>query len=191
MTPEQLSNALHTRPSLRIKDDDNLRRAAVAAIIRPDGRLLFIRRAEHDGDPWSGHMAFPGGRKEPHDTDLVATAIRETHEEVGLDLRGAPMLGRLDDNVTPTNRPARLAISAYVFALPDPNPVLTPNPEVAATYWVSLTRFVNQEGRSTMNYPWKGQSITLPAVYLDDMHIWGLTLRFLDDLCDRVRAAGL
>ena len=78
----------------------NDRRAAVALILR-DGaagiELLFIRRAEHPMDPWSGQMAFPGGRAEPGDRDLEATAIRETLEEIGLDLGEAERLGALDE----------------------------------------------------------------------------------------------
>src|SRR5688500_11808432 len=77
------------------------RRAAVALVLRdgPQGlELLFIRRAEHPLDPWSGQIAFPGGRAEPGDADLRTTAIRETAEELGFDLAAdAEYLGHLDE----------------------------------------------------------------------------------------------
>src|SRR5688572_15001632 len=76
--------------------------AAVAAILREvpgmsAAELFFIRRAEHPQDPWSGHIAFPGGRRDPGDPNLLATAMRETLEEVGIDLSRAKLLGRLPD----------------------------------------------------------------------------------------------
>ena len=77
------------------------KRAAVAAVLRPGSNgpeVLLIRRAEHPNDPWSGHMAFPGGREDPCDADLFGTAVRETLEEVALDLTtNAALLGTLDD----------------------------------------------------------------------------------------------
>ncbi|HEV8382740.1 MAG TPA: CoA pyrophosphatase, partial [Gemmatimonadales bacterium] len=74
--------------------------AAVAVILHEsdDGlEALFIHRAVRVGDTWSGQIAFPGGRREPSDHDLLATAIRETLEEVGVDLSRAERLGVLDD----------------------------------------------------------------------------------------------
>jgi 8-oxo-dGTP pyrophosphatase MutT (NUDIX family) len=157
-------------------------------IVRPNLDLLLIRRAEREGDPWSGHMAFPGGRHEPDDGDLAETARRETQEEVGLDLSDAPLLGRLDDTLSPSRRkPPHLAISAFVFATPHPAPTLQPNEEVASAYWLGLDRFLSEEGRTTMPFEWKGNDVMLPAVYLEDAHIWGLTLRILDDLATRIR----
>lgn len=157
-------------------------------IIRPNLDVLLIRRAEREGDPWSGHMAFPGGRQEPADADLVATAARETWEEVGLDLSDAAVLGQLDDTLSPSRKsPPRLAIAAHVFATPHTAPVLRPNEEVAGVYWMHLSRFIDREGRSTMPFKWGDQDIQLPAVYLEDTHIWGLTLRILDDLTARIR----
>ena len=81
--------------------DGEITQAAVAAILRPNVGIagydiLFIRRAEYEGDPWSGHMALPGGRVDPQDRDEEAAAIREVHEEVGIDLRAqGRLLGRL------------------------------------------------------------------------------------------------
>jgi len=187
---DQLSSAIQHRTSVRVKAGPQTRHAAVAVVLRPDGDLLLIQRSIKAGDPWSGHMAFPGGRAEPHDDDLKATAMRECQEEVGLDLTDARLLGRLDDNISPArqNRPPRLIISAFVFAITDPLPVLTPNHEVADTLWLGLSRFVAEEARGTMPFRWKGHDVTLPEVRLEGSHVWGLTLRIIDDLCARVRA---
>src|SRR5437773_12213405 len=101
--------------------------AAVAIILHEgsDGlAAVFIKRAVRAGDPWSGQIAFPGGRREPTDADLLATAIRETHEEVGVELTGAMLLGALDDLQprTPTLPP--VIVRPFVFAVADRPPLV-------------------------------------------------------------------
>ena len=88
----RLARAVARRPSLQLEPDDRTlaRQAATALVLRPRTddalELLFIKRAEWAGDPWSGQVAFPGGRHEPHDPDLLTTSVRETQEETGIDL---------------------------------------------------------------------------------------------------------
>ena len=82
------------------------RRAAVAAIFTPQLDLLFMERAKVEGDPWSGHIAFPGGHEEDQDDSSLHTAMRETHEELGLDLSGAEVLGSLDEVTTVSGLPS-------------------------------------------------------------------------------------
>ena len=98
--PRNPADRLWLAPGGAAELANEIKRAAVATILREglEGpEVLLIRRAENPRDPWSGHMAFPGGREAPEDRDLLATAVRETHEEVGLDLqRSAHLLGRLD-----------------------------------------------------------------------------------------------
>src|SRR5687767_10801396 len=119
-TWDDVSCALDARPAVAVADIGT--RAAVAVILRdaPSGiEMLFIRRAEHPEDPWSGHMAYPGGRAEAHDPDLQATAMRETLEEIGIDLaRSAQLLGALDDiRAMARGVPVDLAITPFVFRL--------------------------------------------------------------------------
>src|ERR1700686_1895287 len=94
--------ALASHSPIAADEEDGVRQAAVALIFRLGKadvlELLFIKRAEYAGDPWSGQIAFPGGRAEAGDTSLAETAIRETHEETGIDLaREGFMIGALDD----------------------------------------------------------------------------------------------
>ena len=154
--------ALHGRdakPASRVGDE---RFAAVAAILREReerAEVLLIRRAEHDGDPWSGHMAFPGGRHDPADLDLVDTAIRETREEVGLELRRADAIGRLDDfQAVARGRRIAMIIAPFVFHLPN-DAALSVNPrEVTEAVWTPLEPLANGERDTTMPYRFANSS---------------------------------
>ena len=164
-------------------------RAAVALVLR-DGttgiELLFIRRAEHPHDPWSGQMAFPGGRAEPGDPDLAATAIRETVEEVGLDLAVAERLGALDEvRAMARMRPMDLTILPFVFRV-EPPAEPRPGPEVRSVHWLPLAALLGEDLRSTMDYVHEGASLQFPCVRVDEIVIWGLTYRMLLALGDRL-----
>lgn len=159
-------------------------RAAVAVILHDakDGpELLFIERARHESDPWSGHMAFPGGRVDPEDGGSTRRAAeRETREEVGLSLDGAVHLGRLDDLEGRPRRNDGLVISAHVFRLDDPDP-LDWNHEVEQAFWFPVAGLLDDARH--VPYPRKWDGLTMPGILVGepDRHIvWGLTYRFLD-----------
>jgi len=159
-------------------------RAAVAAVLRPGelgAELLFIERAQHPGDPWSGHMAFPGGRLEPDDPTLQHTAARETLEEVGLDLADAPMIGRLDDlEGRRDGRPAGLVISAFVYAAAEP-PELVCNREVQEALWVPVRELF--DARRQVPYVTPRIDHTFPGIRVSETEahiVWGLTYRFVE-----------
>ncbi|MEM9073987.1 MAG: CoA pyrophosphatase [Myxococcota bacterium] len=157
------------------------KQAAVAAVVRPTPEglsALFIKRAEVEGDPWSGHMAFPGGRHEPHDEDLLETAVRETREELGLSLTGATLLGRLDD--LQTHRKG-LMVRPYVFAL-DAEPALVPNREVAKTLWSPLGPLRSGERDASYLFEREGKRFEFPAYDVRGQLVWGLTYRMLRSL---------
>ncbi len=165
------------------------RRAAVAAIFRAgasDTELLFIQRAEHDGDPWSGHMAFPGGRADDGDVDSHATAERETAEELGLDLSPARRLGSLADVDGGRATNNLVAVSAHCYWLDGERPSLTLNHEVAAAVWVPAGALLDTSRYIDYWYP-RSRS-TFPGIQLDVARqvIWGLTLRLLADLFERL-----
>ncbi len=190
MHREHLHRLLSARPARLDTVPASVPRAAVAVIFTGAGQVLFIRRSDHPGDRWSGHMAFPGGRVEEVDPDLRATAERETAEEVGLDLPRAAWVGRLDDVSSPFGRrPPLVLVSPHVYWLPR-SPALRPNGEVAATHWFDWARLTRGEGRGIRPVRYRGVDWELPAVRLDGTEIWGLTLRVVDDLLARGVAPG-
>lgn len=166
-------------------EEDTVARAAVAIVLceAPAGvELLLIQRATRDDDPWSGHMAFPGGRRAPSDRDAIATAMRETHEEVGVDLAafGAP-IGHLDElRAIARHRPLDLVISPIVFALDVPVPVTVAPREVQSAIWVPLAHFVSAAARTTYLRSLDGIESEFPAFRYDRYTIWGLTHRILE-----------
>ena len=164
-------------------------RAAVAAILRdgPEGaEVLLIRRAERAGDPWSGHMAFPGGRRDPADADLYVTAVRETREEVGIDLAThGTLLGRLAD--TPAmvrSRRSGLVVTPFVFALGplQPDALVFDPEEVAEALWAPIAKLAQGEGAGTVAWEIEGRTLDLPCWRIDGRVVWGLTYRMLQML---------
>lgn len=160
--------------------------AAVAALLTPELELLFIRRAQHPRDPWSGHLSFPGGRQDDSDPDALATALRETWEEVGLEVREDWLLGELDPVRTLGVQPP-LVIRPFVFAMPDV-PRLELNNEVESVHYLGLDALLAGHGRGTMVWRRRGLDLTLPRVDFDGVRLWGLTLQMVDDLLGRLRA---
>ncbi|MBW1878724.1 MAG: CoA pyrophosphatase [Deltaproteobacteria bacterium] len=184
---DDITRAVQRAPQRLTYDGADL--AAVAAIITPDLDLILIRRAAHLGDPWSGQVSFPGGRMEPDDESPLDTAIRETKEELGVSLSKTMLLGELD--VLPTLTPLpKLLVHPFVFAT-DQRPEGTPNGEVASVHSIGLDVLLRGDGRGTMTIPWRGQPLVLPRVDFDDIRLWGMTLRMVDDLLDRLDGCGV
>ncbi len=119
---------------------------------------------------------MPGGRLEDQDATLQRTAIRETREELGLDLEvSAHCLGQLDD--IPTHL-GTLSVRPFVYALETEAP-LHPNEEVAGIYWVTLRSLMSGERDTQYPFEWKGQPISLPGYQVEDQVVWGLTYKIL------------
>lgn len=167
------------------------RRAAVAAVLRwPGPEVLFIRRAKRPGDPWSGDIAFPGGRMQPGDGDTLRTAVREAHEEVGLDLdRAGRPLGTLRPLLAPAhNRPVPMLITPHVFGTRAPTPELALSHEVAEAMWVPLAHFLEPQNRTRRVKRLLGLPLSFRAYDVDGHVLWGLTLQMLERLRRRLRA---
>jgi 8-oxo-dGTP pyrophosphatase MutT (NUDIX family) len=174
----------------RLEVHEGMRWAAVAAVLRSTesgAELLFIHRAEDVRDPWSGHMAFPGGRVEAGDDSYLEAAVRETLEEVGLDLgRHGRLVARLSDlPAIGRGRPMNLAIAPFVFEL-EGEPELTAGYEVAEIVWVPLAFLLDRTNLSTLRWNRHGQELDLPCYRFDGHVIWGLTFVMLDELLVRI-----
>ena len=156
--------------------------AAVAAVLRRgrlDTELLLIRRAERDGDPWSGHMALPGGHRHADDPDLLATAIRETQEEVGIDLGQHVLLGALDEHAaTARGQFMGMVIAPYVFGLRH-DVELAPNHEVAELVWAPLGRMARGETDVVKELRRDGELVRFQGFGVGEHVVWGLTHRVL------------
>lgn len=184
---ERLRRRLATHQPRLDEQGDELIWAAVAVVLAPEpDAVLLIRRSERAGDPWSGHMALPGGRSGPGDPDLVATALRETREEVGLELGPDHLIGSVDDVVPRTPVLPPIAVRPYVFLLPH-RPVLTLNPEVAATHWVPLDHLLQPDTYRIIRIDIRGESRETPAYLVEAEVVWGMTERVITSLLEELR----
>lgn len=163
---------------------DGLGFAAVAVILRQQKNeleVLVIERSRHANDPWSGHLAFPGGRRDPADASLQATAVRETLEEVGLDLsRDAEFLGALDHrtaHVVP-----ELVVAPFVYAVRGtPAQRLEPS-EVERLFWVPLTPLWQGERGTILRIERAGVPLDMPGFDVEGRVLWGLSYQMLRSL---------
>jgi 8-oxo-dGTP pyrophosphatase MutT (NUDIX family) len=166
------------------------REAAVAVVLAEDVAgvsLLLIRRAVRAGDPWSGHIALPGGHRDTADGDLLATAMRETREELGLDLSGgAEYLGALGA-FYPSTR-FDIQVHSFVFSMQG-RPQLIPNHEVDSALWLPLDDLKNGALASEYELVMGEQRRRFPAYRVGGDAVWGLTYRILTTLLERTGTA--
>ncbi len=161
--------------------------AAVAVTLRETDRgveALFIRRAEHPQDRWSGHMAFPGGKVDAEDAGRQQAAVRETLEEVGVDLAAdARPIGRLDDlQAMARGRLLTMAVSPYVYALQRPVELTLDETEVSECVWIPLAPLLAGEHDSEIPWKFGAAGVMLPCFQVGPHCIWGLTWRMLANL---------
>ena len=166
---------------------DGKRSAAVAVLLHDvggvdvvdDPRVLLMKRAERAGDPWSGHISWPGGRHQSTDRDLLETAIRETREELGIELEGARLLGHLAPLHPRTSGPLGIEVTPFVFVTEvavEP----TCGPEALAAFWLPLATAGSGSLDGTYAYP--SSQMTFPSWNYEGYVIWGLTWRILSDV---------
>lgn len=170
---------------------DAAKHAAVAALLRfehgQDPHVLLMRRAEAQGDRWSGQVCFPGGKAEPADSDLQATAIRETHEELGIQLSHCSrFLGPMDSlSAVASGRLLSTAISPFVY-LQTSDLRIRLGSEAAHAFWLPLELAACGEFDSSYDYDAGDRTIALPCWRYEDEVIWGLTFKMLQSLLELV-----
>jgi len=166
--------------------EPGLLETSVAAVLAPGPtglEVLLIQRAVRAGDPWSGHIGLPGGRREGGDADLLDTAIRETREEIGLALPAGCLLGALDDLRPSTPSLPPLMIRPFVFGV-EPRPAAGISDEVACSFWIPLESLHAARGSAKViirEKPLDVACFRVPALP-EGLVVWGLTYRILNGL---------
>lgn len=161
------------------------RRAAVSVVLsdRIAPMILLIRRSEREGDPWSGQIAFPGGKFQEGDASLKATAVREAREEVGIDLDlSSEFLGYLGSFRTHTGD---MDVVPAVFLLKGRVSLRT-NEEATSYMWIDLEKLASGELRSTYRLDLGAETRELPAFRAGDYVVWGLTHRIISSLVEGI-----
>ena len=184
-----LENADATPPP----SPDGFRHAAVALALRARAdelSVLLMRRVDDEQDRWSGQVSLPGGHAETGDGDLLATAVRETREEVGVDLdASSELLGRLAAlQARARGGLLQTWIHPLVFGLQrEVSP--SPGPEASETFWFPLERARSGELDDTYHYTEPGLVRELPCWSIEGRVVWGLTHRILSEFLRRAGAA--
>ena len=163
-------------------------RAAVALVMREGQNgleLLLIKRAEADGDPWSGHVALPGGREEADDASLEDTAVRETLEETGIDLRRYGRVVWALDELQPRGG-TPIVVQPYVATVSAELPPLALSDEVSAAFWVPLSTFTAPGASVESTVMVRGVERRVPSFLHGEYVVWGMTERILRQLVELV-----
>lgn len=178
----QLRRMLEHRPAAVVERTPGMREAAVTLLVRPRDALevLLIRRAEIEGDPWSGHVALPGGRRDSADLDLYVTACREAEEEVGVPLhRIGTLIGALDELGPSSPRLPPIIIAPFVMAVPSDTEAHPDPREVAAAIWVPVDSLRDAGAASEILVESGDFRRSFPSLVYEDYQVWGLTYRIL------------
>lgn len=181
-TVEQIRQALSRHQPALVARGPGHSEAAVALVLAGTGddlSLCAILRAEHPLDPWSGHMALPGGRASAEDSGPRAVAERETLEEVGLALDESHWIGPLSQMPVNLGGDRRMVLSPFVYYLGEERSPFTLSDEVAEAYWIPLSHL--WDPRNAGRYEWmrNGARLLYPSIRFRESAIWGLTFRVL------------
>ena len=177
---ENLVKNLRKRKSRLLNPEAGALTAAVAVLLRGvvgGTELLFLQRVQRKGDPWSGHISFPGGKIDASDENARHTAIRETREETAIDLDRADFVCRLDDQATHLSK---VHVAGFVFYLANRSD-LTLNHEIRNAFWFPLSDLMDENRylTTTVTGEWGAREVC--AIDLLDGEgpvLWGLTYRF-------------
>ncbi len=186
---DEVRRLLEERPSRRLPPVEGLAQSAVLVpLYVADGRLWVLLTRRNASLPHhAGQYSFPGGVREPGDADDVATALRESREELGIDPGTVMVLGRLDDIRTPTG----YQIAPVVGALPYPFAMAPAEEEVEAVVPVPYAYLANPEMVEEQEFVVDGRRVTAPVFHYRGHRVWGATARMLADLVERLSGADL
>lgn len=188
----RIRRAMDARVPALAERDEPFKEAAVALVLRAaaqddDFELLLIRRAQREGDPWSGQIGLPGGRFERNDASLEETAVRETIEELGLDVRThGTILGALDELRPRTPVLPPIIVRPYVCVVREV-PTLVPSDEVAEYRWVRVGALFHPDARVHTTVRVRDFSMRVDAYQLGDFTVWGMTERILSTFAEMWR----
>ncbi len=179
MNMNELKEKLAARAPKRLREE-GASLASVSLILSPaaagDLEILFIRRAEHPQDPWSGQIGLPGGRRDEGDADHLATALRETREEAGIELDASQLLGELDDLHPGNVTHPPVIVRPFVFAV-DKRPAIVPSREVAGHFWAAPEALARCEKETAVSV--RGAQRRVEAYCVGPHTIWGMTRRII------------
>ena len=188
MRLRRISDAVRAHAARVEPRDEPFIEAAVAVVLRTTAadsiELLFIKRAERDDDPWSGQIALPGGRHEKADESLETTAVRETLEEVALDLLSdGEIIGPLDELRPRIQRLPPVIVRPFVATVSDRVNVTASN-EVAEFFWAPLNVILDPDSARPTDINAGGVLVRRPAIHYRGHVIWGMTERILRDFAE-------
>lgn len=172
-----------------VRDVPEYRQAAVALILSRIGsgyRILFIERATHPSDPWSGNIGFPGGKVEKFDADTRQAAERETMEELGIDLSRAEYLGRLSDH---DGAHLPVILSCFIYGIVAENVEFIISEEVKDVFWVTIEELTDPDRHGMHEFTFAGDRFESPCIrlpYEDKPVLWGLTYRMVSEFLEKL-----
>ena len=185
LTLDRIRGALQGLEPRRTPFPGRKTRAAVAVILAGENNRLhmaLIRRAEREGDPWSGHMALPGGRAQSNDPHPQGVAERETREEVGIQLEPRHRIADLDEMPVHLGLvDTGIVLTPIVYHIGAQQPPFALNGEVAKAYWVPIDHLFNPANLVRKTVVRQGNRLQYPAIAYQGQTIWGLTYRVLGD----------
>lgn len=182
-TIKELENILRNRDIVKIDKEQKMVRAAVMVLLKDEGSgysILFIKRTENEGDVFSGHMAFPGGKTRAGDKGTLVTAIRETAEETGIDInRSGTVIGELDDFYPNNPKANHYVVTPYISLLEEEVELTLDSAEVADAVWIPIGHLNNPRNQEVRIVETTGRVSEDFVFHYSDYVIWGMTGRIL------------
>jgi 8-oxo-dGTP pyrophosphatase MutT (NUDIX family) len=155
---------------------------AAVAIVRARGvpeSILLIRRTEREGDPWSGHWSFPGGRRDAQDPDLLHTALRELEEECGIRLGREQMEAALEPASAGRKMGRRILVAPFVFSVDCELPAVADPAEAVEALWIPVDLLRDPSRHALRPVPGMPSDMPFPGIELNGVPLWGFTYRLL------------